>query len=122
MPCRSRHPFFLFNFAWHGKLYKTVQVGSAWVRYFSSDKYTYEGSFSIAFHSICKSTKLPDFFFHLFSPMSGLPRRHIACTRPLTFEAVIPSHFVFPVHFDHLYAVSPVKENDSYKLLIGSFI
>ena len=30
VPCRSRHPFFfLFYFAWHGTLYKTVQVGSA---------------------------------------------------------------------------------------------
>ena len=54
--------------------------------------------------------------------MSGLLRRHIACTRPLTFEAVIPSHFVFPVHFAHSYAVSAVKENASYELLIGSFI
>ena len=46
VPCQSRHPFFfLFYFAWHGTLYKTVQVGSARVRYFSSDKYTYKGSF-----------------------------------------------------------------------------
>ena len=36
-----------------------------------------------------------------------------------TFEAVIPSHFVFPVHFNHFYVV---KENASYTLFIGAFI
>ena len=67
-------------------------------------------------------TKIQNCLMYFFYPMSGSPHCHIACTRLLTFEAVIPSHFVFPVHFDNFYAVNAAKENNSYVLFIGAFI
>ena len=57
--------FLLILFAWHGTLYKTVQVGSARVRYFSSDKYTYKGSFPQPFTQFASQQNYPTYYFFL---------------------------------------------------------
>ena len=93
--------------------YYTVQVGTAWFWYLSSDEYTYEGPFSIAFNSICNSTRLPVFFVHC-PPYCSY--------QASTFEAVILHTLCFQFlcfHFNHFYVV---KENASYTLFIGAFV
>ena len=92
--------------------YYTVQVGTAWFQYLSSDKYTYEGPFSIAFTQFATQQDYLNFF-------SSLP---YCSYQASSFEAVILHTLCFQFlcfHFNHFYAV---KENASYTLFIGAFV